>query len=140
MAYGIGRYLYYSGCGIYTEYDPESILWKYNQLTAANANDIRFNEKLALGVIVMLIFWLGIYPQPFLKITEQVSTDITNGILQKPEIIHILKEVTGSYERINIIGSFGSYYDVQRFAAETEKRCTQYCYSRPVAIAYGEYS
>ena len=58
----------------------------------ANAKDIRGNEKLVLGVIVILIFWIGIYSQPFLNITKNVSTDITNSILQKPEIQRYLKK------------------------------------------------
>jgi NADH-quinone oxidoreductase subunit M len=61
-------------------------------VAVANAKDIRFNEKFVLAVIVILIFWLGIYSQPFLNITEKVSTEITNGILQKPEIIPFLKK------------------------------------------------
>ena len=39
-----------------------------NNRTAA-ARDIRFNEKLALGMIVVLILAFGIYPQPLLNLT-----------------------------------------------------------------------
>ncbi|HYH15118.1 MAG TPA: NADH-quinone oxidoreductase subunit M [Flavisolibacter sp.] len=40
-----------------------------NNLTA-NATDIRVNEKLALGVIVLLILVFGVYPQPLLNLTD----------------------------------------------------------------------
>jgi len=58
----------------------------------ANVSDIKLNEKLALGIIVVLIFWAGIYSQPFLNTTKDVSTDITNSILNKPEIIRYLRK------------------------------------------------
>lgn len=58
----------------------------------ANATDIKFNEKLALVIIVALIFWAGIYSQPFLHVTKDISTDITNSILNKTEILHYLKK------------------------------------------------
>lgn len=46
----------------------------------ANAVDIRFNEKLALGILVILIFTFGVYPQPLLNITDGYSqTIITNS-------------------------------------------------------------
>ena len=40
-----------------------------NSLTATT-NDIRLNEKLVLAVIVVLIFVLGVYPQPLLNLTD----------------------------------------------------------------------
>jgi NADH-quinone oxidoreductase subunit M len=46
----------------------------------ANAVDIRFNEKLALSILVVLIFAFGVYPQPLLNITDWYSqTIITNS-------------------------------------------------------------
>ena len=54
-------------------------------LTAA-AQDIKLNEKLALGIIVILIFWMGVYPQPVLNITN----DITDSILKISDVHHLL--------------------------------------------------
>jgi NADH-quinone oxidoreductase subunit M len=48
-----------------------------NALTAA-MKDISLNEKLALAVIVVLIFFVGVYPQPFFDLTkESVSALLT---------------------------------------------------------------
>jgi NADH-quinone oxidoreductase subunit M len=41
-----------------------------------NAHDIRFNEKLALSILVVLIFAFGVYPQPLLNITDGYSQSI----------------------------------------------------------------
>ena len=46
-----------------------------NELTAT-AQDIRWNEKLALGIIVLIIFGLGVYPQCMLNETTAVSESI----------------------------------------------------------------
>jgi NADH-quinone oxidoreductase subunit M len=51
-----------------------------------NATDIRINEKLALGVIVIIIFWLGVYPQCVLEQTAATTESITQkfaAIIQK---------------------------------------------------------
>ena len=50
----------------------------YGEKTAVMApgQDLRLTEKLALFVIVILIFWFGIYPQDMLNLTEAVSADI----------------------------------------------------------------
>lgn len=48
--------------------------------TVASVTDINWNEKLALGVIVVLIFWLGIYPQSVLHFTSEFSKEIVDKI------------------------------------------------------------
>lgn len=53
-----------------------------NDLTTT-AVDIKWNEKLALGIIVIIIFSLGVYPQCLLNET----TAITKSILNEFEII-----------------------------------------------------
>lgn len=54
-----------------------------NQLTAGAA-DIGFNEKLALGFIVVIIFWLGLFPQTMLDLT----TDVTNSLTKEFELLN----------------------------------------------------
>lgn len=58
-----------------------------NALTEAGT-DIRFNEKLVLGIIVLLIVVAGIYPQPFLDLTK----DTTDFILKEANVIPYLKK------------------------------------------------
>ncbi|MGB3007231.1 MAG: NADH-quinone oxidoreductase subunit M [Chitinophagaceae bacterium] len=48
-----------------------------NQLTEG-AVDIGFHEKLALGFIVVMIFWLGLFPQTMLDLTADVTKTLTN--------------------------------------------------------------
>lgn len=54
----------------------------------AAAQDIKLSEKLALGIIVILIFWMGLYPQSMLNMTN----DISNAILNKADVHHLLKK------------------------------------------------
>jgi NADH-quinone oxidoreductase subunit M len=39
----------------------------------AGVTDIRLNEKLALGVIVVLIVVIGVYPKPVLELTKATA-------------------------------------------------------------------
>ena len=48
-----------------------------NELTS-KVVDINIQEKLALGIIVVLILVAGIYPQPFLDLTSNVTDSIVN--------------------------------------------------------------
>ena len=58
-----------------------------NRLTAGGA-DISWNEKLALGIIVILIFWMGVYPQGLLNVTKEIS----ESILNKADVLHLIKK------------------------------------------------
>ena len=44
----------------------------------ANAVDIHLNEKLALAALVVLVFALGVYPQPLLNVTNEYSQSLIN--------------------------------------------------------------
>jgi NADH-quinone oxidoreductase subunit M len=46
-----------------------------NELTAVT-KDISLNEKLALVIIIVIIFWLGIYPQVMLNETAASAESI----------------------------------------------------------------
>lgn len=71
---------------IYTLNMVRKVFYGEPALRTANALDIQFNEKLALGAIVVLIFWMGVYPQPVLNITN----DITDSILKISDVRHLL--------------------------------------------------
>jgi NADH-quinone oxidoreductase subunit M len=77
---------------VYTLNMIRKVLYGNTVPLTEQTKDIRLNEKLALSIIVILIFWAGVYSQPFLRRTEAVSTEITNGILKKQEIIPYLRK------------------------------------------------
>jgi NADH-quinone oxidoreductase subunit M len=54
-----------------------------NDLTAA-AKDISWNEKLALGIITIVIVWMGVYPQPMLDL----AAGVTNSIATEFQELH----------------------------------------------------
>jgi len=56
-----------------------------NTLTSA-AQDIKLNEKIALGIIVILIFWIGVYPNTMFHITNEIS----ESILKKSNVLPLL--------------------------------------------------
>ena len=55
-----------------------------NELTE-KTHDIRFNEKLAIGSIVVLILVFGIYPQPLLNLTN----GFVNGLMNEINVAHL---------------------------------------------------
>jgi NADH-quinone oxidoreductase subunit M len=57
-----------------------------NALTGS-AKDIQWSERIALAIIVVLIFWMGVYPQSLLNVTNEIS-DI---ILKKADVAPFLK-------------------------------------------------
>lgn len=58
-----------------------------NELTSV-AVDLRPNEKSALGIIVVLIFVAGVYPQLLLNVTNEVS----DAILKKADVLPLLRK------------------------------------------------
>ena len=109
----IGEFMMFSG--IYTSQFTEYYLWftvfaavtiilaavytlnmvrrvwygELNELTrSAQVTDAGWNHRIALGVILVLIFWLGVYPKCLLDLTEGISTYILN----KADISHLLKK------------------------------------------------
>ena len=71
---------------IYTLNLIRKVFYGDTVVLTATAQDINLNEKLALGAIVVLIFWMGVYPQPVLNITN----DITDSILKISDVRHLL--------------------------------------------------
>jgi NADH-quinone oxidoreductase subunit M len=56
-----------------------------NSLTEGG-HDIRSNEKLALGMIVLLIVFFGVYPQPLLDLTR----GFVYGFLKEINVDHLI--------------------------------------------------
>jgi len=73
---------------IYTLNMIRKVFYGESNTLTAGAQDITLNEKLVLGVIVALIFWLGVYPQSLLSVTNEIS----DTILQKSDIISLIKK------------------------------------------------
>ncbi len=73
---------------IYTLNLIRKIFYGETVAVTAHAQDLRFNEKLALSIIVVLIIWMGVYPQAMLNLTN----DITDAILKKADIRHLLNK------------------------------------------------
>lgn len=62
-------------------------LGKTNELTE-KGTDIGFNEAAVLGIIVVIILVMGVYPQPFLNMTDGLS----DSILKSADITPFLKK------------------------------------------------
>ena len=59
-----------------------------NNMVLTVVKDISINEKIVLGIIVVLIFWLGVYPNSLLHLTDGISNDI----LTRSDISQLLKK------------------------------------------------
>jgi len=54
-----------------------------NALTE-KTTDIGWNQKLVLGLIVVLILWIGVYPEPFFQLTRNVTESLLSKMYFKP--------------------------------------------------------
>lgn len=61
-----------------------------NTLTE-RAHDIGLNEKLALGIIIVVIVAFGVYPQPLLNLTQNFSDGLIDGIIRKANVAYLTK-------------------------------------------------
>ena len=67
---------------VYTLRMVQKVLYgEMNQLTSAGT-DIRLNEKFILALLIIVVLILGVYPQPFLNITDET----TNSILEQANV------------------------------------------------------
>lgn len=73
---------------VYTLRMIQKVIYGNTNALTASGTDIRLNEKLVLGIIVLLIVVAGIYPQPFLDLTK----DTTDFILKESNVIPYLKK------------------------------------------------
>ncbi|MCX6316569.1 MAG: NADH-quinone oxidoreductase subunit M [Bacteroidetes bacterium] len=65
---------------VYTLNMIRNVFYGNTNAITEKAVDIRFNEKLALGIIVAIIFVLGVYPQLMLNITSDISEHILKAV------------------------------------------------------------
>lgn len=54
-----------------------------NALTE-KALDIRWNEKFILGLIVVLVVWVGVYPEPLMHLTRSAAESLLSKMYFKP--------------------------------------------------------
>jgi NADH-quinone oxidoreductase subunit M len=66
----------------------QKVIYGNTNALTETGTDIGLNEKLVLGIIVILIIVAGVYPQPFLDLTK----DTTNLILNEANIIPLIKK------------------------------------------------
>jgi len=66
----------------------QKVIYGNTNALTEKGTDIGVNEKFVLGIIVILIIVVGVYPQPFLDLTK----DTTNLILNEANIIPSLRK------------------------------------------------
>ena len=72
---------------IYTLRMVQKVIYGNTNALTETGTDLGVNEKLVLGIIVILIIVVGVYPQPFLDLTK----DTTNFILDKANLLPLIK-------------------------------------------------
>ena len=73
---------------VYTLRMVQQVLYGNTNELTEKGTDIGWNEKLALTIIVLLIVWVGVYPQPLLDLTKET----TDFILKESDVIQYLKK------------------------------------------------
>lgn len=73
---------------VYTLNMIRKIFYGAENVHTGTVQDLQLNEKVALGIIVILIFWIGVYPQAMLNLTDEISQTIVNKI----DISHLMRK------------------------------------------------
>jgi NADH-quinone oxidoreductase subunit M len=73
---------------VYTLNMIRKVFYGESNALTAGAQDIRWNEQLALGVIVILILWLGICPQTLLNTVQETA----HSILNKADVLPYIRK------------------------------------------------
>jgi NADH-quinone oxidoreductase subunit M len=68
---------------VYTLNMIRKVFYGEASATAVTVSDIGLPEKIALSIVVILIFWMGIYPQSMLHLTEETTQTILRGLIFK---------------------------------------------------------
>ncbi|MBK7882557.1 MAG: NADH-quinone oxidoreductase subunit M [Chitinophagaceae bacterium] len=63
---------------VYTLNMIQKVFYGETNALTATIKEIKWNEKIILAVIVIIIFAVGIYPQPLLNLTKETVTAISN--------------------------------------------------------------
>jgi NADH-quinone oxidoreductase subunit M len=64
---------------VYTLTMVQKVFFGETNERTAGAVDIRLNERLALAFLVVIIFALGVYPQPLLNVTSEYTQSVINN-------------------------------------------------------------
>jgi NADH-quinone oxidoreductase subunit M len=73
---------------VYTLNMIRKVFYGETNAVTANTQDISLSAKLSMGVIVILIFWFGIYPQAMLNLTDEYVQTLMNKI----DVSHLLRK------------------------------------------------
>jgi NADH-quinone oxidoreductase subunit M len=65
---------------VYTLNMIRNVFYGSTNTVTENAVDLRITEKLALGIIVVLIFVLGVYPQLLMGTTTEITESIIKAV------------------------------------------------------------
>jgi NADH-quinone oxidoreductase subunit M len=68
---------------VYTLNMLQKVLFGETSAVTANGTDIKFNEKLILGILVVLILVFGVYPKPMLDLTQTTVDTILSRMITK---------------------------------------------------------
>lgn len=68
---------------VYTLNMLQKVLFGNTSPITSNGRDIRFNEKLILSVLVLLIIGFGVYPKPMLDLTQSTVETILSRMVTK---------------------------------------------------------